>query len=108
MAEHQALLNAFGFNLQQNGELLTIKSIPIVLAQLDLKTMIASVIAAVSSQTIDANLLSQHLLDLLQTTDSIQFQQVEEWLRNASPQQCIHQPWCQELDLVTLGSLFSD
>ena len=108
VAEHQALLNSFGFNLQQDGDALTIKSIPIMLAQLDLKTMIASVIDAVSSQTIDANLLSQHLLDLLQNTDSIQSQQVEEWLRNSSPHQCIDQPWCQELDLVTLGSLFSD
>ncbi|MDO8826840.1 DNA mismatch repair endonuclease MutL [Methylophaga sp.] len=108
VAQHQSLLNDFGFELQPQGDALTIKKIPIALAQLDLKSMVHNVIDAVSKKNSDAQSLGQLLLNLLQTTDNIQPQQVEQWLQNVSPPECINQPWCRELDLLTLGSLFSD
>lgn len=108
VTEHQSLLNEFGFELQPQDMSLTIKKIPIVLAQLDLNTMLSSVIDALNQKNIDAISLGQHLLNLLHTTDQLQLQQAEQWLQNASPQKCIEQPWCRELDLLTLGSLFSD
>ncbi|ODN66480.1 DNA mismatch repair endonuclease MutL [Methylophaga muralis] len=108
VTEHQSLLNEFGFELQPQDMSLTIKKIPIVLAQLDLNTMLSSVIDALNQKNIDAISLGQHLLNLLHTTDQLQLQQAEQWLQNASPQKSIEQPWCRELDLLTLGSLFSD
>jgi DNA mismatch repair protein MutL len=106
--EHQSLLNEFGFELQPQDNSLSIKTIPIVLAQLDLNTMVSSVIDALNQKNINAISLGRHLLNLLHTTGQLQLQQAEQWLQNASPQQCIDQPWCRELDLLTLGSLFSD
>ena len=108
VAEQQSLLDNFGFELQPQDDSLIIKKIPVALAQLDLKTMVISVIDAVSQKNMDATMLGQHLLNLLQTTDTIQPQQTEQWLQNVSPSECIHQSWCRKLDLLTLGSLFSD
>lgn len=108
VTEHKSLLNEFGFELQPQDNSLTIKKIPIVLAQLDLNTMVSSVIDALNQKNINAISLGQHLLNLLHTTGELQLQQAEQWLQNASPQKCIEQPWCRELDLLTLGSLFSD
>ena len=77
VAEQQSLLDNFGFELQPQDDSLIIKKIPVALAQLDLKTMVISVIDAVSQKNMDATMLGQHLLNLLQTTDTIQPQQTE-------------------------------
>lgn len=108
VADHQSLLNNFGFELQPQDNTLTIKKIPIVLAQVDLNTTVKSVIDALSQKNMDTKSFGKHLLYLLQTTDKLNPQQAEQWLRNVSLQECIVQPWCRELDLLTLGSLFSD
>jgi len=106
--QQQALLKSFGFELQAIEHSVVIKSIPIALAQLDLKNLITEVIAAVCTQNIDAEGLARCLSNLLGTTDNVLPQQVEEWLQTISLSECIDQPWCRELDLTTLGSLFSN
>lgn len=106
--QQQALLKSFGLELQPIENAIVIKSIPIALAQLDLKTIVTAVITTVCAKNIDADGLARCLSDLLQTTDNILPQQTEEWLQTISLQECIDEPWCRELDLTTLGSLFSD
>lgn len=105
--QQHVLLKSFGFELQPTESGVIIKTIPIILAQLDLKALVTEAITAVCNESIDKKGLAQCLSDLLQTTGSIQPQQAEEWLQNTPLQQCIDKPWCQELDLATLGSLFS-
>ncbi|MDX1750163.1 MAG: DNA mismatch repair endonuclease MutL [Methylophaga sp.] len=106
--KQQTLLNSFGFELQPMENAVIIKKIPIALAQLDLKTVVSAVIVAVSKDDIDAESLGRCLSELLQTSDTILPQQAEEWLKSVTLSECIEKPWCRELDLATLGSLFSD
>lgn len=106
--KQQTLLNSFGFELQPTENAVIIKKIPIVLAQLDLKTLVSAVIAAVCKDDIDAEGLGRCLSELLQTSDKIPPQQAEEWLKTLNLSECIEKSWCRELDLATLGSLFSD
>lgn len=108
VAEHQSLLTTFGFDLQENGDTILIKSIPIALAQLDLKTLVGQVLQAISHTDLNAEQLGEHLATMLELADQLEIQQVEDWLKNSSIEDCLHQPWCQELDLGTLGSLFSN
>lgn len=108
VAEHQSLLNTFGFDLQENGDTILIKSIPIALAQLDLKTLVGQVLQAISHTDLHAEQLGEYLATTLELADHLEIQQVEDWLKNSSIEDCLHQPWCQELDLGTLGSLFSN
>ena len=106
--KQQTLLNSFGFELQPMENAVIIKKIPIALAQLDLKSVVYAVITAVTKDNIDAESLGLYLSELLQTSDTILPQQAEEWLKSVTLSECIEKPWCRELDLATLGSLFSD
>ncbi len=108
IGKQQTLLNSFGFELQPTENAVIIKNIPIALAQLDLKTVVSTVITAVTKDDIDAESLGRCLSELLQTSDTILPQQAEEWLKSVTLSECIEKPWCRELDLATLGSLFSD
>ena len=108
VGKQQTLLNSFGFELQPTENAVVIKNIPIALAQLDLKAVVSAVIAAVCKDDIDAAVLGRCLSELLQTSDKILPQQAEEWLKTLTMSECIEKPWCRELDLATLGSLFSD
>ncbi|WP_300495790.1 DNA mismatch repair endonuclease MutL [uncultured Methylophaga sp.] len=108
IGKQQTLLNSFGFELQPTENAVIIKNIPIALAQLDLRAVVSAVIAAVCKDDIDAAVLGRCLSELLQTSDKIPPQQAEEWLKTLTMSECIEKPWCRELDLATLGSLFSD
>ena len=104
----QPLLEAFGFTFQQTADSLILKSIPLLLTSIDLNTLVQHLITSPSLVDGDVAKLTQDLSALLKTTATVSLVQAEQWLlQNASS--ALDDPrYCLELDLPTLGSLFSN
>lgn len=103
----QDLLKALGFTFQQVPDALTINSIPLLLASIDLNTLVQHLLTSTGLAKGDVAKLTHDLSVLLKTTETVSPEQAEQWLlQNAST--ALGDPhYCRELDLLTLGSLFS-
>lgn len=106
--QHQDLLISYGFELQLVDSTVTIKRIPTALSQLDLKTVIKAVILLLTGDNLTEKTFAKGLIHQLCSVDTFDVHSAQDWLKNLTLNECREYAWCQELDLATLGSLFSD
>ncbi|MFW5451861.1 MAG: DNA mismatch repair endonuclease MutL [Methylophagaceae bacterium] len=105
MIDHQLALASFGISFQDANNHLLIKSIPSLLAQVDITQLIVSIASHLSDNAKEDWQIAQlfdHQLPLIAIHN---LQQAETIIQQLSTTN-ITEKWCQQLDQKTLSSLF--
>ncbi|NQZ53685.1 MAG: DNA mismatch repair endonuclease MutL [Piscirickettsiaceae bacterium] len=105
MIENQTELTALGITFQANDDHLLIKSIPSLLAQVDIAPLISTIACYLSDKTISNHSLNLILEQQLPMLPILNLQQAETIVRQLSSIN-ISDKWCRQLDHKTLSSLF--
>lgn len=105
MIENQIELTALGITFQANDDHLLIKSIPSLLAHVDIAHLISTIACYLSDKTISSHSLNLILEQQLPMLPILNLQQAETIVRQLSSIN-ISDKWCRQLDHKTLSSLF--
>lgn len=105
MTENQTELTALGITFQANDDHLLIKSIPSLLAQVDIAQLISTIACYLTDKTSSNHSLNLILEQQLPMLPILNLQQAETIVQQLSSVN-ISDKWCRQLDHKTLSSLF--
>ncbi len=104
-SQYETLLESVGVKLQPQPSALSIRSIPSLLAQTDLKALVQSLLTALNNAQTDKASLANILQQQLPLIAISQLEQATQLLLQLN-EFSIEAPWCRRLDQQTLNSLF--
>jgi len=105
--EHENLLTACGLKLLATTQGIQIRQFPALLGAVPLRDLLAQVLVALTSPSVDLTGLQQALLNLLPRQTLFSQQQAETLLKQIQDNAWQDAEWARQLDKSVLADLFS-